>query len=162
YVSRIVDMRSEKLDLLVTRSVHSCAVHMHVRLDLLLFAGGSALQASESEFLRIRGACHFFFFQAEDGIRDWSVTGVQTCALPISIRIFGCIKCSIEHAERVRPLFDRAFYAAEYPDCPASPEVALVDYVCRKELRSEERRVGKECRSRGWPQEQEERRVQRV
>src|SRR5258706_7536256 len=26
-----------------------------------------------------------FFFQAEDGIRDWSVTGVQTCALPISI-----------------------------------------------------------------------------
>src|SRR5258706_8565916 len=28
----------------------------------------------------------FFFFQAEDGIRDWSVTGVQTCALPISQR----------------------------------------------------------------------------
>src|SRR5260370_42161912 len=27
----------------------------------------------------------FFFFQAEDGIRDSSVTGVQTCALPISI-----------------------------------------------------------------------------
>src|SRR5438046_9777502 len=27
---------------------------------------------------------YFFFFQAEDGIRDWSVTGVQTCALPIS------------------------------------------------------------------------------
>src|SRR5207248_8773903 len=28
----------------------------------------------------------FFFFQAEDGIRDRTVTGVQTCALPISIR----------------------------------------------------------------------------
>src|SRR5438093_2871450 len=28
-----------------------------------------------------------FFFQAEDGIRDWSVTGVQTCALPISILV---------------------------------------------------------------------------
>src|SRR5256885_3899878 len=28
---------------------------------------------------------HFFFFQAEDGIRDYKVTGVQTCALPISI-----------------------------------------------------------------------------
>src|SRR5262249_56592111 len=27
--------------------------------------------------------CVVFFFQAEDGIRDWSVTGVQTCALPI-------------------------------------------------------------------------------
>src|SRR5262249_42876616 len=30
-------------------------------------------------FLRVEN----FFFQAEDGIRDWSVTGVQTCALPI-------------------------------------------------------------------------------
>src|SRR5258706_7079934 len=30
----------------------------------------------------------FFFFQAEDGIRDWSVTGVQTCALPISLTRF--------------------------------------------------------------------------
>src|SRR5579883_251828 len=29
--------------------------------------------------------CFFFFFQAEDGIRDFHVTGVQTCALPISI-----------------------------------------------------------------------------
>src|SRR2546430_13580752 len=28
----------------------------------------------------------YFFFQAEDGIRDLTVTGVQTCALPISIR----------------------------------------------------------------------------
>ena len=31
------------------------------------------------------GVGFFFFFQAEDGIRDWSVTGVQTCALPILI-----------------------------------------------------------------------------
>src|SRR5689334_24121418 len=30
----------------------------------------------------------FFFFQAEDGIRDGTVTGVQTCALPILIRVF--------------------------------------------------------------------------
>src|SRR5437016_10281861 len=29
-----------------------------------------------------------FFFQAEDGIRDWSVTGVQTCALPIFKGVF--------------------------------------------------------------------------
>src|SRR5262249_57555201 len=39
------------------------------------------------DFLRILmmmcGGRVFFFFQAEDGIRDWSVTGVQTCALPI-------------------------------------------------------------------------------
>src|SRR5712691_6625432 len=31
--------------------------------------------------------CFFFFFQAEDGIRDLTVTGVQTCALPISERV---------------------------------------------------------------------------
>src|SRR2546427_2175353 len=31
----------------------------------------------------------FFFFQAEDGIRDLTVTGVQTCALPIWVRLFG-------------------------------------------------------------------------
>src|SRR2546430_8004568 len=30
--------------------------------------------------------CYFFFFQAEDGIRDLTVTGVQTCALPILIK----------------------------------------------------------------------------
>src|SRR2546426_12385247 len=30
---------------------------------------------------------NFFFFQAEDGIRDYKVTGVQTCALPISPRL---------------------------------------------------------------------------
>src|SRR5262249_56733429 len=30
-----------------------------------------------------RAAAYAIFFQAEDGIRDWSVTGVQTCALPI-------------------------------------------------------------------------------
>ena len=29
----------------------------------------------------------FFFFQAEDGIRDYKVTGVQTCALPISCHV---------------------------------------------------------------------------
>src|SRR5437016_11925433 len=33
----------------------------------------------------------FFFFQAEDGIRDWSVTGVQTCALPISLALGGLL-----------------------------------------------------------------------
>src|SRR2546429_3914152 len=33
---------------------------------------------------RASGSCDVFFFQAEDGIRDVAVTGVQTCALPIS------------------------------------------------------------------------------
>src|SRR5438093_1210490 len=34
-------------------------------------------------YIRLLVFFFFFFFQAEDGIRDWSVTGVQTCALPI-------------------------------------------------------------------------------
>src|SRR5205807_4245431 len=33
----------------------------------------------------------FFFFQAEDGIRDYKVTGVQTCALPISLVYIGIL-----------------------------------------------------------------------
>src|SRR5699024_12536094 len=37
-------------------------------------------------FIRFFVVCFFFFFQAEDGIRDRNVTGVQTCALPISLR----------------------------------------------------------------------------
>src|SRR2546428_12397993 len=36
-----------------------------------------------------RGECTSFFFQAEDGIRDLIVTGVQTCALPISQGVQG-------------------------------------------------------------------------
>src|SRR5256885_11097132 len=37
----------------------------------------------QSAMYRIVGIILFFFFQAEDGIRDYKVTGVQTCALPI-------------------------------------------------------------------------------
>src|SRR5262249_59143419 len=69
----------------------------------------------------------FFFFQAEDGIRDWSVTGVQTCALPIWTRLARRRRC-------VLLLVD-----------------LLVAVGVRAEARSEERRVGKECRSRGAP-----------
>src|ERR1022692_1655243 len=37
--------------------------------------------------VRVGEQCVFFFFQAEDGIRDYKVTGVQTCALPISCHL---------------------------------------------------------------------------
>src|SRR5438874_8015196 len=69
----------------------------------------------------------FFFFQAEDGIRDLYVTGVQTCALPISVhgraRLGGAARSGGADDARVLP----------------------------REARSEERRVGKECRSRWSP-----------
>src|SRR5690349_24968463 len=71
-----------------------------------------------------------FFFQAEDGIRDLYVTGVQTCALPI----FGV-------GGRGRAVFHQPREPAE--------EGAGVHFL--HALRSEERRVGKECRSRWAP-----------
>src|SRR2546422_10518431 len=36
------------------------------------------------DFMLLLYFCFFFFFQAEDGIRDVAVTGVQTCALPLT------------------------------------------------------------------------------
>src|SRR5690348_17817403 len=57
----------------------------------------------------------FFFFQAEDGIRDGRVTGVQTCALPI-FRVFECIVEFDEATNRLRHArFSSAF-------CPILPE----------------------------------------
>src|SRR5258706_10980383 len=76
-----------------------------------------------------------FFFQAEDGIRDWSVTGVQTCALPI------CCAVWPEPCNRWR------FSPCVLLPCGLPPHPQLP----RPLLRSEERRVGKECRSRWSP-----------
>src|SRR2546426_8133961 len=45
----------------------------------------------------------FFFFQAEDGIRDYKVTGVQTCALPIWCRRPVCVGGSASHRSRRSP-----------------------------------------------------------
>src|SRR5256885_5610421 len=45
---------------------------------------------------------YMFFFQAEDGIRDYKVTGVQTCALPISRRAIAvAVPAWAEHRQRV-------------------------------------------------------------
>src|SRR5436309_13058405 len=78
---------------------------------------------------------HLFFFQAEDGIRDFHVTGVQTCALPISPTWRGA-------ASRSGSL--SRLHSARMSDRAASASAA----------RSEERRVGKECRSRWSPYQQ--------
>src|SRR2546423_14006265 len=57
----------------------------------------------------------FFFFQAEDGIRDKLVTGVQTCALPISR---ASVRRSDARCRRPRPL--GAVRAAAGATCPAT------------------------------------------
>ena len=89
----------------------------------------------------------FFFFQAEDGIRDVAVTGVQTCALPIPL------------AQQ-----KRTQHRGKHPAKSATPRSPNKSYVLNAAVfclslkptfmvgvRSEERRVGKECSSRWAP-----------
>src|SRR5436189_6250021 len=83
----------------------------------------------------------FFFFQAEDGIRDTSVTGVQTCALPIWA------------GRRVAGPWNGRMIPALRPCKQGGRLVAATTYTGASDgdPRSEERRVGKECRSRWSP-----------
>src|SRR5690606_40080617 len=98
-------------ELLVVRFVTSWSRHFSFRVSFMRF------------FL-------LFFFQAEDGIRDFHVTGVQTCALPISAVMLA-----------VFPVFEWIVH------------VTVLHWRPRKlGPRSEERRVGKECRSRWSPE----------
>src|SRR2546423_48438 len=85
----------------------------------------------------------FFFFQAEDGIRDKLVTGVQTCALPISLT---STRPSFAVAVRHRAVA-RQPRSSTSDWGSATPKTSR----CSSSKRSEERRVGKECRSRWSP-----------
>src|SRR5206468_9041698 len=97
-----------------------------------------AVSAEFMSFMRclfVSQCIFFFFFQAEDGIRDLIVTGVQTCALPIlkppcqsTCRTFSVIG---------KKRFESAMFGSTAGAMPRT--------------RSEERRVGKECRSGWWP-----------
>src|SRR5690625_7631329 len=75
---------------------------------------------------------NFFFFQAEDGIRDGHVTGVQTCALPIY------------PGDSTDPRFNSSFHGSHV----AGTIAAATNNNEGVAGRSEERRVGKECRAR--------------
>src|SRR5947209_14420264 len=89
----------------------------------------------------------FFFFQAEDGIRDIGVTGVQTCALPIWRRRSRTTGASQVPGTRVREFtFARGCLRDREDDLPEL-RPCLEPLVRRS--RSEERRVGKEWRYRG-------------
>src|SRR5438128_8331881 len=101
----------------------------------------------------------FFFFQAEDGIRDATVTGVQTCALPISRHNSSNKGRRLsEHAGSCGSgisLPSRAMLGSSAPAPPLVPaaptgpvalRAARVRHRLGRPARSEERRVGKECR----------------
>src|SRR5207249_7668311 len=96
----------------------------------------------------------YFFFQAEDGIRDRNVTGVQTCALPISDRRGeahqsgspGRRRPRRVHLGGARPAARRAAYRGG----GSERDELRGDERDGNGPRSEERRVGKEGGSRGW------------
>src|SRR5439155_10517482 len=92
----------------------------------------------------------FFFFQAEDGIRDGHVTGVQTCALPIS-----CPRVLHPQAERVWATPGQVVRVAEHATALGDATMGLI-IITAAWTRSEERRVGKECRS-WWSQDHQKR-----
>src|SRR5205807_5995995 len=99
-------------------------------------------------------------FQAEDGIRDYKVTGVQTCALPIyrvalelareakltqlvADHVLGDV-----HGNKFLPVVHRDRMSHHFGDDGRAPRPGAQNFFLV--ARSEERRVGKECRSRGW------------
>src|SRR5258708_29909010 len=93
----------------------------------------------------------FFFFQAEDGIRDDLVTGVQTCALPISA-VCRLILYVAANGSRPPTINDLRRYAGEkLPEYMLPASVIYLEALPLTAHRSEERRVGKECRSRWSP-----------
>src|SRR5690606_40024935 len=93
---------------------------------------------------------YIFFFQAEDGIRDFHVTGVQTCALPIWE--FGSFILEDYEDQYEFVLFGEDYLKHKYflqENMMVGLRVMFSERVFRDRERSEERRVGKECRS-GW------------
>src|SRR5205823_9274522 len=88
----------------------------------------------------------FFFFQAEDGIRDKLVTGVQTCALPISSPP-GTTAAS---SARTTSTSTNSWANPHEPRRRLRPAVRV--RLRHQPPRSEERRVGKEGRSRWGPE----------
>src|SRR5699024_11712320 len=92
-----------------------------------------------------------FFFQAEDGIRDRNVTGVQTCALPICAvnkQANGFI-LTVNDQLIVAESLVVATGGLSIPTLGGSPfGYQLAEQFGHK--RSEERRVGKEWRARWW------------
>src|SRR5690606_39740853 len=88
-----------------------------------------------------------FFFQAEDGIRDFHVTGVQTCALPIWARV----RVPDRAGGRAEADGDLLPGRARLLRSGPAARPAGHDRPGRAGARSEERRVGKEWRSRGAP-----------
>src|SRR5256885_7834104 len=130
----------------MTISTHICSILYWIREIL----GGEERFENTIKRVRVVVYVDVFFFQAEDGIRDYKVTGVQTCALPI----WAGWKVNVNAADEAM--------LAKTPGIGKKGAAAIVAYRARHpfhstedlrevEGRSEERSVGKECRSRWSP-----------
>src|SRR5947209_11306267 len=97
------------------------------------------------------GAEVFVFFQAEDGIRGIGVTGVQTCALPICLTdVSTDWSVPFSSREDLKELTHKR------------SSIVSKGYRNDDEARSEERRVGKECRSRWAPGRKRKKKTERA
>src|SRR2546421_4373274 len=138
-----------------------CTLFSQLQLSLLEFVG-HALSTCYSEYLCVPrfvfsvlsaelSCVFFFFFQAEDGIRDLIVTGVQTCALPIWLF---CRATAVMVKEgSSTPGLRFSTLSAKAVNSPCTPPInwPRLRSTSTVSKRSEERRVGKECRSRWSP-----------
>src|SRR5256886_8893964 len=96
---------------------------------------------------------YIFFFQAEDGIRDLTVTGVQTCALPILhfvvVTMLAMLLAMKGGWFGDNEVYQGTLFFTVYVFFQVWNQINSRSLV--PEMRSEERRVGKECRSRWSP-----------
>src|SRR3712207_7562025 len=109
---------------------------------------------TSNSMTRSTGCDACVFFQAEDGIRDIGVTGVQTCALPISVSKASSVP--MPYLEQLIGPLRRAGLVQSTRGAHGGYQLTRDPYDVRvgevyRVMRSEERRVGKECRSRWSP-----------
>src|SRR2546430_13237542 len=97
----------------------------------------------------------YLFFQAEDGIRYLTVTGVQTCALPIYAASCNSKICLVAETVRIvgrRDRMGKSLHGLSRKLSLSRVMQRTPDVIpCFRTVRSEERRVGKEGRSRWSP-----------
>src|SRR5690606_41127984 len=108
----------------------------------------------------------YFFFQAEDGIRDFHVTGVQTCALPIFFFIAYPSPCLLNLAKllccQVVWRDVASSRSSSFTHIASVAHVNIISQILQTDAlssRSEERREGKECRSR-WSTHDEKKKIE--
>src|SRR5690554_7109347 len=93
----------------------------------------------------------FFFFQAEDGIRDADVTGVQTCALPILGDVLSRMTNDVDMVGQTYQQSFGTLVTAVTMFFGSIVMMFITSWILAITAKIGRRRVGKECRSRWSP-----------